>query len=133
MSNEAVFVLAVVVLTISVPHTITCWLASRWHAQNVKLVREDRDRYRARVAAPPWYVRYTARILRHQIDPDAPKPMMSQRQARRILRATTLSKEDQAMILEELELAREARDGPAQSFKGRVLAVFSRRSPGFRP
>jgi hypothetical protein len=133
MSDEAVFVLSIVVLTISVPHTITFWLAGRWHAQNVNLVREDRERYRVRVASPPWYVRYSARILRHQLDPDAPKRMMSQRQARRVLRRTTLSQEDQAMILEELELAREAREGPTQSFKGRVLAVFSRRSPGFRP
>lgn len=113
MSDEAVYVLSIVVFTISVPNAITFWLAGRWHAQNANLVRDDRDRYRARVASPPWYVRYSARILRHQIDPDAPQPMMSLRKARRLLRGTTLSKEDQAMVLEELERAREARKGPS--------------------
>lgn len=115
MSDEAVFVLSIVLLTVSVPNTVVFWLSGRWHGRNVNLVRDDPDRYRARAASPPWYVRYSALVLGHRlpsIDTGPPKPI-SLRQARRLLRRTSLSKEDQAMVLRDLERAREERKDPS--------------------
>lgn len=59
-----------VLFVVAAPHSIVFFMTMRWHERNIVLVRrDDRERFMRRWQSPPWYVRYTARILQHPLDP----------------------------------------------------------------
>lgn len=58
-----------VVCTVALPNTLVFWMTLRWHERNIVLHERDYQRFMRRWEAPPWYVRYTARILNHPLDP----------------------------------------------------------------
>lgn len=67
--RETLFVLGVLLCSISFPHAALFWVASKWWEKNAALVYDDYDRYIMRMAFPPWYVRYSMWVLRRPYPP----------------------------------------------------------------
>jgi len=68
--TDVVFWTSAVVCVVSLLHAPIFTVAMRWHKTNIGLVFDDHDRYQSRMAAPPWYVRYTSSLLRlRRIEP----------------------------------------------------------------
>lgn len=63
------FIVSVALCTVSLVHAVIFTVAARWHGKNAKLVYSDYDRYILRMALPPWYVRYSAWVLRRPLPP----------------------------------------------------------------
>lgn len=67
--KEVLFIVSTALCAFSLVHAVIFTITMRWHGKNVRLVYDDYDRYILRMALPPWYVRYSAWVLRKPLDP----------------------------------------------------------------
>lgn len=73
MMFDVVFWVSSAVCVVSLLHMPIFVAATRWHRTNIGLVFDDHERYESRMAAQPWYVRYSSLLLRRFVNLAAPR------------------------------------------------------------
>lgn len=64
-----VFVVLSILFVVALMATVIFSASLRWHERNIDLGQRNPRLFMSRWESPPWYVRITARVLQHPLDP----------------------------------------------------------------